>query len=86
MGRHVDAVGQGQLARLQRLEGEVERHQLGDRRRIARAVGVLLVEHLAGVRIHHIGGVARLAEQQIHVGDLGGRRLGQGRCGEQRER
>ncbi len=82
VGRDIDPVRQGQLARLQGLEGQVERHQLGDRRRIARAVGVLLVEHLAGVGVDDIGGVARLAEQQIHIGDLRGGRLGQGRGGQ----
>ncbi len=66
------AVAQGNLAGLQRLEGQVERHQLGDGRRIAGAVGVALVEHLAGIGVDDDGRIARLAEEQAGVGDLGG--------------
>ena len=46
-GRHLD------LARLQPLEQQIERHDLGQRGRMARTVGVGRLHHRAGIGVHH---------------------------------
>ena len=46
-------------ALLQRLEQQIERHHLGERRRIGRDIGVGLEKHLAAGDVDHDGGADR---------------------------
>ena len=50
------------LAGFQRLEGQIERHHLGQRGRVAQAVGIFAVEDLAGLRVDDDAGVLRLRQ------------------------
>ena len=52
--RHLD------LARLQPLEQQVERHDFGQRGGMARAVGVGRLQHRAGIGVHHDRGIGGL--------------------------
>ncbi len=49
--RHGDSRVEGDAAGLQRLEDEVERHHLGERRRVGLGVGIARTEHLAGLGV-----------------------------------
>ena len=72
--RDRDHVALVQPAGRQRLERQVERHDLGDRRRIARRVGPHLVEDLARRGVHHDRGIARLVGRHPQVRRRQGRR------------
>ena len=50
---------EGNLAMLDRLEHDVERHHLGERGRVQPRIGVAFVQHLSGSRVHHQRGVGR---------------------------
>jgi hypothetical protein len=43
---------QGHLAGIQPLEGKVERHQLGQRGGVAKAVGIVRFKHLSRMGVH----------------------------------
>ena len=47
------------LAGVEALEQQIKRHDLGERRRMTQAVGVLLIECLAGIRVDHDRGEGR---------------------------
>jgi len=53
MFRDGDLAVKADLAALDRLEGDVQRHHLGQRGGMQPRVGVFGIEHLAGARIHH---------------------------------
>ena len=65
------------LAGLQALEQQIKRHDLGERGRVARAVGVGLLQHRAGIGVDHDGGVGRVVGGMGAAGD--GRGGGGGR-------
>ena len=44
---------------IERLEGQIQRHHLGQRRRIGKHVGILLAQHLAGLRVEQYPGEDR---------------------------
>ena len=46
-----------ELALRQGLEGEVERHDLGDRGGVTRAVGLVGVEHFTRIGVNDDGGI-----------------------------
>ena len=48
------------LAGLQAFEQQVQRHDLGQRRRVARGVGIGGMQHTAVVGVDHDGGVGRV--------------------------
>ncbi len=60
VGGHGKVLVHSQAPLLERLERQVEGHDLGDRRRMARGVGIDLVQDVAGACIEHDGGVAVL--------------------------
>ena len=57
VGREADLGAVGEAALLDQLEHEIERHQLGERGRIAQVVGGALVEDAAGVGVDDQHGV-----------------------------
>ncbi len=73
------------LARLQPLEQQIERHDLGQRSRMARAVGVARLHDGAGIGVHHDRGIGRIVAfggglAVLTVAGIG--RAGGGRGGE----
>ena len=56
----VQRVSMADVAALERFEDHVERHHLGQRRREPGLVGLVLVQHLIGARVHDDGRVAVL--------------------------
>jgi len=61
LGRHLD------LARLQPLEQQIERHDLGQRGRMAPAVGMGRLQHRSGIRVDNDRGVGRIVAGNVVV-------------------
>ena len=80
-GRHGQRLIQRQPACVERVEGQVERHHLGQGCRIGDDVGVLFVQHLARPGVHDDRRVFR--RQRRHRGQ---HRARQRHCGEQNAR
>ncbi len=62
VARHVQHLAMRQPPGLDLLEGDVERHHLGERGGMAAPVGVLRVKDLAGIGVDDDAGIARIAD------------------------
>jgi hypothetical protein len=56
MGRDGEMIVEADLLVLQRVEGEVKRHHLRQRRRIGHRVGIVLAQNVARFGVNHDGG------------------------------
>jgi len=67
MLRHRHFGVEGDLAGIQTLEQQIERHDLGERRRMAESVGARRRQHRAGIAIHDDGGEFRAVAAAVVI-------------------